>query len=36
MAHLVLMEGDDSDAAQTSWGGQVSDADYAAPRTSTR
>jgi quercetin dioxygenase-like cupin family protein len=36
MAHLVLMEGDDSDAPQTSWGGPVTDADYAAPRTSTR
>jgi quercetin dioxygenase-like cupin family protein len=36
MAHLVLMEGDDSDAPQTTWGGQVTDADYAAPRISTR
>ena len=36
MAHLVLMEGDDSDAPQTSWGGPVADADYTAPRTSTR
>jgi len=31
MAHLVLMEGDDSDAPQTIWGGKVTDADYAAP-----
>jgi quercetin dioxygenase-like cupin family protein len=36
MAHLVLMEGDDSDASQTIWGGEVADADYEAPRTSTR
>ena len=36
MAHLVLMEGDDSDAPQTIWGGEVADADYAAPRTGTR
>jgi quercetin dioxygenase-like cupin family protein len=36
MAHLALMEGDDSDAPQTSWGGPVTDADYEAPRTSTR
>ena len=36
MAHLVLMEGDDSDAPQTSWGGPVAHADYTAPRTSTR
>jgi hypothetical protein len=36
MAHLVLMEGDDSEAPQTIWGGPVTDADYAAPRTSTR
>jgi len=36
MAHLVLMEGDDSDAPQTIWGGEVADADYAAPRASTR
>ena len=34
MAHLVLMEGDDSDAPQTSWGGPVTDADYTAPRCS--
>ena len=36
MAHLVLMEGDDSDAPQTTWGNPVTDADYTAPRTSTR
>ncbi len=36
MAHLVLMEGDDSDAPQTIWDGKVTDADYEAPRTSTR
>jgi quercetin dioxygenase-like cupin family protein len=36
MAHLVLMEGDGSDAPQTIWGGKVTDADYEAPRTSTR
>ena len=36
MAHLALMEGDDSDAPQTIWGGRVTDAGYAAPRTSTR
>ena len=36
MAHLVLMEGDDSDAPQTIWGGEVADADYEASRTSTR
>jgi quercetin dioxygenase-like cupin family protein len=36
MAHLALMEGDDSDAPPTSWGGPVTEADYAAPRTSTR
>ena len=36
MAHLVLMEGDDSDAPQTSWGGRVTDTDCAAPSTSTR
>jgi quercetin dioxygenase-like cupin family protein len=36
MAHLVLMEGDDSDAPQTSWGGPVTDAECTAPRTSTR
>jgi len=30
------MEGDGSDAPQTIWGGQVTDADYATPRTSTR
>jgi hypothetical protein len=35
MAHLVLMEGDDSDAPQTIWGGKVAGADYEAPRTST-
>jgi hypothetical protein len=36
MAHLALMEGDDSDAPQTSWGARVTDADYAAPRRGTR
>jgi quercetin dioxygenase-like cupin family protein len=36
MSQLALMEGDDSDAPPTSWGGPVTDADYAAPRTSTR
>jgi hypothetical protein len=36
MAHLALMEGDDSDAPQTSWGDPVTDADYAAPRTGAR
>jgi quercetin dioxygenase-like cupin family protein len=36
MARLVLMEGDNSDAPQTIWGGQVTDADYTAPSTSTR
>jgi hypothetical protein len=36
MAHLALMEGDESDAPQTSWGGPVTDADYAAPRTGIR
>jgi quercetin dioxygenase-like cupin family protein len=36
MARLALMESDDSDAPQTSWGGKVTDADYAAPRASTR
>ena len=36
MAHLVLMEGDESDAPQTIWGDQVTDADYEAPRTGTR
>jgi hypothetical protein len=35
MAHLVLMEGDGIDAPQTSWGGPVTDAGYAASRTST-
>jgi hypothetical protein len=30
------MEGDDSDAPQTNWGGPVTDAEYAAPSTSTR
>jgi quercetin dioxygenase-like cupin family protein len=36
MAHLALMEGDDSGPPQTIWGGPVTDAGYAAPRTSTR
>ena len=36
MAHLALMEGDDSDAPQTIWGSPVTDADYAAPCASTR
>jgi hypothetical protein len=36
MAHLALMEGDDSGPPQTSWGGPVTDADDEAPRTSTR
>jgi hypothetical protein len=36
MAHLALMEGDDSDAPQTSWSGPVIDVGYGAPRTSTR
>ena len=36
MALLALMEGDDRDSPLTSWGGPVTDADYAAPRTSTR
>jgi|HubBroStandDraft_6_1064221.scaffolds.fasta_scaffold1884281_2 hypothetical protein len=36
MADLALMEGDDRDAPPTSWGGPVTDADYAATRTSTR
>ncbi len=34
--HLVLMEGDGSDAPQTTWGEKVTDAVYQAPRTSTR
>ena len=36
MIHLALTDGDDSDAPQTIWGSPVTDADYAAPRTSTR
>ena len=36
MAHLVLMEGDASDAPQTDWAEQVTDDVYQAPRTSTR
>jgi quercetin dioxygenase-like cupin family protein len=36
MAHLVLMEGDNASAPQTIWGETVTDADYHAPRTSTR
>jgi Carboxymuconolactone decarboxylase family len=36
MAHLVLIEGDDSDVPQTIWDGKVTHADYEAPRTSTR
>jgi len=35
MAHLVLMEGDGSDAPQTVWGEEVADSDYQAPRTCT-
>ena len=31
-----LMEGDGSDAPQTTWGEKVTDAVYQAPRTSTR
>jgi quercetin dioxygenase-like cupin family protein len=36
MAHLVLMEGDGSDAPQTVWGEAVTDPQYQAPRTPTR
>jgi quercetin dioxygenase-like cupin family protein len=36
MAHLVLMEGDKSDAPQTAWGEAVTDAQYHAPRIPTR
>ena len=36
MAHLALMEGDDSDAPQTIWGSEITDAGYEGPRTSTR
>jgi quercetin dioxygenase-like cupin family protein len=36
IAHLALMEGDGSDEPQTIWGGEVTDAHYEAPRTSTR
>lgn len=35
MAHLVLMDGDGSDAPQTDWGHAVTDAEYAAPRSTT-
>lgn len=35
MAHLGLMEGDNVDAPQTTWG-EVTGADYQACRTSTR
>ena len=35
MAHLVLMEGDGSDAPQTRWGEPVTDTAYQAPRTPT-
>ncbi|MEY9870631.1 quercetin dioxygenase-like cupin family protein [Streptacidiphilus sp. MAP12-33] len=36
MAHLVLMDGDTSDAPKTDWAEQVTDAVYQAPRTPTR
>ncbi|MEZ0064424.1 quercetin dioxygenase-like cupin family protein [Streptacidiphilus sp. MAP12-20] len=36
MAHLVLMDGDTSDAPQTTWAEQVADDTYRAPRTPTR
>ena len=36
MAHLVLMEGDASDAPQTDWAEQVTDDACRAPRTPTR
>jgi hypothetical protein len=36
MAHLGLIDGDNSDASQTTWGEKVTDADYEAHRTSTR
>jgi hypothetical protein len=36
MAHLILMEGDASDAPQTDWAEQVTDDAYRAPRTPTR
>ena len=36
MAHLALMDGDDSDAPQTNWGEAVGDAEYGAPRTCAR
>jgi quercetin dioxygenase-like cupin family protein len=36
MAHLGLMEGDNADAPQTTWGEKVTDADYQASRASTR
>lgn len=36
MAHLGLMDGDNSDAPQTTWGDQVTDADYQAPRKISR
>jgi quercetin dioxygenase-like cupin family protein len=36
MAHLVLMDGDGSDAPQTAWSEAVADAEYSAPRTPAR
>jgi hypothetical protein len=36
MAHLVLMDGDGSDAPQTGWGEAVTDAEYGGPRTPAR
>jgi hypothetical protein len=36
MAHLGLMEGDSTDAPQTTWGEKVTDADYPARRASSR
>jgi quercetin dioxygenase-like cupin family protein len=36
MAHLVLMDGDNSDTPHTTWGEPATDAVYQAPRTPTR
>ncbi|WP_194914157.1 hypothetical protein [Catenulispora rubra] len=36
IAHLVLMDGDGSDAPQTVWGEAVTDAEYAVPAAQRR
>jgi quercetin dioxygenase-like cupin family protein len=36
MAHLGLIEGDNVDAPQSTWGEKVTGADYQTPRTSAR